>query len=434
MEEDAITSGREWRVIPNYPKYEVSSDGLVRSVSPHFGGRPRLLTQRLTQTGYYAIQLSQEDGKRKWNFVHRLVAAAFIPNPDNLPVVHHKDETPTNNRVENLQWCSLRDNFFFGTSPQRQSESLRRSHAIRAGRITPEQAIPDTSSKRIVVLPSPWQEEELANDWRAIPGYSLNYEVNSVGQVRAVNYNNSGRPRILKQRLNKEGYFRIGITDANGTRKHCFVHRLVALAFIPNPEDLPVVNHKDENPRNNKVDNLEWCTVKYNCNYGTGIARQREAQKIAFARPEHAKLMSERMKARYKDPEYLERFSQSRRRWYASLSPERKEELRLNRIGQKRSDESKRKMADAQLRRWAREGMDGSMAQALKKASLAKQHPVLCVTTGAVYQSIKEAAEDSGAVAKIISSCCVLNSRNPKKMHKAGGLVWVYAEEQGENQ
>ncbi len=56
------------------------------------------------------------------------------------------------------------------------------------------------------------------------------------------------------------------------------VHRLVAEAFIPNPFNLPCVNHKDEVKTNNKVDNLEWCSVKYNTNYGTGIQRRAEKQ------------------------------------------------------------------------------------------------------------------------------------------------------------
>lgn len=53
------------------------------------------------------------------------------------------------------------------------------------------------------------------------------------------------------------------------------IHRLVAEAFIPNPNNYPCINHKDENPSNNNIDNLEWCTYKYNANYGTGVERQK---------------------------------------------------------------------------------------------------------------------------------------------------------------
>jgi hypothetical protein len=60
----------------------------------------------------------------------------------------------------------------------------------------------------------------------------------------------------------------------NKHNKRKTIHRLVATAFIPNPSELPCINHKDENPINNHVDNLEWCTHKYNTNYGTAIERR----------------------------------------------------------------------------------------------------------------------------------------------------------------
>lgn len=84
-------------------------------------------------------------------------------------------------------------------------------------------------------------------------------------------YNGSGRP--YKQHLEKSGYLRIS-TKINGKHVAFSPHRLVALAFLDNPHNYPCVNHKDENRQNNCVNNLEWCTPKYNANYGTKLQRQ----------------------------------------------------------------------------------------------------------------------------------------------------------------
>ena len=79
--------------------------------------------------------------------------------------------------------------------------------------------------------------------------------------------------KLIRTSFTKEGYERVEINIGGVPYRH-FVHRLVAENFIPNPDNLPVVNHKDENPANNCVDNLEWCTQKYNINYGTCIERR----------------------------------------------------------------------------------------------------------------------------------------------------------------
>ena len=106
--------------------------------------------------------------------------------------------------------------------------------------------------------------------WKPVPGYEGKYEVSSLGRVRSLDRideeNHFRKGQIMKTNLLR-GYVRVPLRDGK-KQKSYQVHRLVALAFIPNPDNLPQVNHKDCNPGNNNVDNLEWCDVKYNINYG----------------------------------------------------------------------------------------------------------------------------------------------------------------------
>lgn len=112
--------------------------------------------------------------------------------------------------------------------------------------------------------------------WRPIKGYEGWYEVSSYGNVRSLDrlvIHSEGRKRLWKGKIMKlchlnNGYLNIELSK-NCVKKHHSIHRLVAEAFIPNPDNLPIVNHKDENPNNNHVSNLEWCTRSYNINYGT---------------------------------------------------------------------------------------------------------------------------------------------------------------------
>ena len=106
--------------------------------------------------------------------------------------------------------------------------------------------------------------------WRPVMGYEGFYEVSNQGRVRSVDRydnNNHFRKGELMNLFYGCGYLRV-IFSKNGIVKKHLVHRLVAQAFIPNPLSLPQVNHIDENKSNNNVDNLEWCTAKYNINYG----------------------------------------------------------------------------------------------------------------------------------------------------------------------
>lgn len=105
--------------------------------------------------------------------------------------------------------------------------------------------------------------------WKDITGYEGLYQVSDLGRVRSLKF---GKVRILNPGRIKSGYLMVGLCR-DGKVRNVRVHRLVAEAFIPNPSNCPVINHKDENPGNNVVDNLEWCTAKYNTNYGTCPAR-----------------------------------------------------------------------------------------------------------------------------------------------------------------
>lgn len=118
--------------------------------------------------------------------------------------------------------------------------------------------------------------------WKDIEGYEGLYQVSNFGNVKGVkrvikranNSNFSVKEHLLKIRYNHKGYKMVWLSK-QGKQKFCSIHRLVAKAFIPNPNNLPQVNHKDEDKTNNHADNLEWCTNAYNINYNNKAAIER---------------------------------------------------------------------------------------------------------------------------------------------------------------
>lgn len=92
------------------------------------------------------------------------------------------------------------------------------------------------------------------------------------------NYQVTDDGRVWNKKKNKwqKQWLRNGYPCVSLKRRFFSVHRLVAIAFIPNPDNLPIINHKDENKTNNKVENLEWCTHKYNTNYGSSLQKTRK--------------------------------------------------------------------------------------------------------------------------------------------------------------
>ena len=107
--------------------------------------------------------------------------------------------------------------------------------------------------------------------WKNIDGYDGNYEVSNMGNVRT-KFRQGTKGGYLKQRKDSNGYLVVQLCK-DGKYKMMSVHRIVAKAFINNPDNYPCVNHKDERKDNNCVDNLEWCSYAYNNAYGTAKER-----------------------------------------------------------------------------------------------------------------------------------------------------------------
>ncbi|MBQ1581316.1 MAG: HNH endonuclease [Prevotella sp.] len=111
----------------------------------------------------------------------------------------------------------------------------------------------------------------MTEEWKPVAGYEGLYEVSNLGRVKSLNYHHTGKEGLLKQNIEKTNPYPYAMVCLykDGKCATPKVHKLVAMAFIPNPDNLPQVNHKDEDSLNNCVNNLEWCTAKYNANYGT---------------------------------------------------------------------------------------------------------------------------------------------------------------------
>ena len=141
---------------------------------------------------------------------------------------------------------------------------------------------------------------------KAVKGYEGYYEVDQFGRVysvdRVISVNDNGRQydkplkaKPLKQSMHTQGYKTVALTK-DGKSKTTFVHRIVAEAFIPNEENLPMVNHKDEDRTNNFVENLEWCTAQYNNTYGNAQKKRVKKLKGVPLSEEHKAKISISMK------------------------------------------------------------------------------------------------------------------------------------------
>ena len=160
---------------------------------------------------------------------------------------------------------------------------------------------------------------------KPVVGYEGYYEVDQFGRVfsveRVISVDDNGRKyekpvsgKQMKQCLKNNGYKSVSLTKGGAT-KAFYVHRLVAEAFIPNPDNLPMVNHKDEDKTNNFLENLEWCTAQYNNTYGNKAKRQANKIRGIAHSNEHKKKISSSLLKYYEthDSASIGRISEKRK-------------------------------------------------------------------------------------------------------------------------
>ena len=181
-----------------------------------------------TLTGYQYINFRWK-GKQKNKSIHRLVAEAFLPNPDNLPIVHHIDGNHFNNHLDNLQWVTAAENRRYAASPCQ-----------------------DKARK----IPEGGEDEE----WRYFRD-SI-YQVSNYGRVK-----NTRTNRIMRGSYGDDGYYRVELGLKNEARRKFLVHRLVWETFVNN--NIDVINHINGDKHDNRLINLENVTQKENMQKAT---------------------------------------------------------------------------------------------------------------------------------------------------------------------
>jgi len=271
----------EWKDIEGYKIYQVSSFGNVRNKNT---GR---ILKACNKGGYFSVGLSNK--KIKSIEVHRLVAKAFITNPENKPHVNHKDKNGLNNNIKNLEWNTVpennkhRSNGVIQTTNQNleiyridlnTNEILEQYNSIEDGAkwIVEQKLAKNIHSARCCIsccirqitsssFDFKWRKIEqidLENEeWREIIINNNNVEgyfVSSLGRFK------NKKSVIMKNyKPHPKGYIYVRVN----IQKYG-LHQLIAETFIPNLENKPFVNHIDGNKTNNAVSNLEWATCSEN--------------------------------------------------------------------------------------------------------------------------------------------------------------------------
>lgn len=276
----------EWRVITEFPNYSVSNLGNV------INNKTNRNMKLNNKGGYYNISLKNNNCRKSLK-VHRLVALAFIENPENKKTVNHKNKNKLDNTVKNLEWATMEDqskhksieliyksnkNKLINRLDKITGEILQNYNSIEdAGIWAFENKLTSNSHNGRNAIGNcinglsnsaygfrwefdkikdkeneEWREINLQNLFEEEKEFDKKYYVSNLGRFK-----NSYGIIMENYKVNKNGYIRVYICN-----KTFLLHRLVALTFLENPENKETVNHMDGNKLNNTIDNLEFATNK----------------------------------------------------------------------------------------------------------------------------------------------------------------------------
>ena len=143
--------------------------------------------------------------------------------------------------------------------------------------------------------------------WKDVEGYEGLYKVSNLGNVLSLSYGRSGKQKALKPKTNNEGRLWVALAW-KGKPKPFLIHRLVANAFIDNPNNYPQINHIDENPKNNCVENLEWCTGEYNIRF----YYNKRKEETGIMKDRHGKLLGLKIIQKTKSGDFVKLWENSR--------------------------------------------------------------------------------------------------------------------------
>lgn len=268
--QDELDPNKEWKFIKGYKSYKISNYGDIYSVS--IG---KILKLRLDE--YYKINLYHKKSFKSF-YVHRLVYDTFIGLTDKSLVIDHIDRDKINNYIGNLRETTVSENNANCIKPVRSKSQItqyNKNNELIKIWDSYDEILKNTNYKKTTLITCClgksksaygyiWKDLNRIDDntnFHPIKTYDKHtyskYYINTKGEV--INHTN----KVLRQHI-KKGYYHIGLVSKEGLKICYSIHRLVAMTFIPNPDNLPLVNHIDKNKLNDDVSNLEWCTATDN--------------------------------------------------------------------------------------------------------------------------------------------------------------------------